>query len=70
VARLKWPGNSPDLNPIEHIWDLMKKRIKKRHRLIRTVEELKVEDINKAIEGQRKAVRRCWKHEGDNAFHG
>jgi hypothetical protein len=41
VARLKWPGNSPDLNPIEHIWDLIKKRIKKRHRFIQTMEELK-----------------------------
>jgi transposase len=25
INRLNWPGNSPDHNPIEHIWELMKK---------------------------------------------
>jgi transposase len=81
VARLRWPGNSPDLNPIEHIWDLMKKRIKQKHSLIRTVQELKavwqqewdqlsLDDINNAIEGQQEAVRRCWKHNGGNTFNG
>jgi transposase len=81
VARLRWPGNSPDPNPIEHIWDLMKKRIKQKHSLIRTVQELKavwqqewdqlsLDDINNAIEGQQEAVRRCWKHNGGNTFNG
>jgi len=81
VNRLNWPGNSPDLNPIEHIWDLIKKRIKEKYSLIRTVQELKtiwyqewdllsLDDINKIIEDQPKAVRRCWNHNGSNAFHG
>ena len=25
--KLPWPGNSSDLNPIEHVWDLLKSRI-------------------------------------------
>ena len=29
VAR--WPANSPDLNPIENIWGIMEKEIKKLH---------------------------------------
>jgi transposase len=81
VNRLKWPGNSPDLNPIEHIWDLIKKRIKQKYPIIGTMERLKaawqeewdilsLEDINKVIEHQKKAVIRCFNHIGDNDFHG
>ena len=29
VKLLKWPPFSPDLNPIEHMWDAMERRIKK-----------------------------------------
>jgi hypothetical protein len=45
----KWPGNSPDLNPIENVWGWMKKRIYRRD--IKTLDEL-----NHAIDEAWEAV--------------
>lgn len=37
---LSWPGNSPDMNPIEHMWALLKNEIYKLN--INSISELKV----------------------------
>ena len=29
IQTLEWPGNSPDMNPIEHLWAIVKQRIYK-----------------------------------------
>ena len=29
VKRIEWPSFSPDINPIEHFWDEMERRVKK-----------------------------------------
>jgi transposase len=30
IRLLPWPANSPDLNPIEHVWDFLGKRVRRR----------------------------------------
>jgi hypothetical protein len=43
---MDWPGNSPDLNPIENLWAILKARLKKKGNisslpnLIRAIKEL------------------------------
>jgi DDE superfamily endonuclease len=31
ISSLPWPAQSPDLNPIEHVWDQLEKAIRKRN---------------------------------------
>lgn len=39
VGRLQWPSSSPDMNPIEHLWDEVERRLKKQQP--KTITELK-----------------------------
>ncbi|CAJ0938384.1 unnamed protein product [Ranitomeya imitator] len=40
IEAVDWPARSPDLNPIEHIWDIMSRTIHQRHVAPQTVQEL------------------------------
>ena len=39
IQLLDWPGNSPDLNPIENLWVILKRRVSERH--CSSIDELK-----------------------------
>ncbi|KAL1489394.1 hypothetical protein ABEB36_014296 [Hypothenemus hampei] len=40
IRRLNWPAYSPDMNPIEHVWDYIKRRIHQRNNPPMTLNEL------------------------------
>ncbi|UYV84314.1 hypothetical protein LAZ67_X001824 [Cordylochernes scorpioides] len=41
IRRMDWPARFPDLNPIEHVWDALGRRIGARHPSPRTLVELR-----------------------------
>ena len=40
IDAMDWPARSTDLNPIEHLWDIMSRTIRRRHVAPQTVQEL------------------------------
>ncbi|GFV71020.1 transposable element Tcb2 transposase [Trichonephila clavipes] len=42
IQRMEWPTCSPDLNPIEHVWDILGRHIAARPRPPATVRDLEI----------------------------
>ena len=40
VTSVPWPAMSPDLNPIDHIWDILDRRIEVREPAVQNIRQL------------------------------
>ena len=82
IVKIDWPANSPDFNPIERIWTLMKQRIQRRRGaervttvqrmrevLIEEWENITVEEINREIMKLPAIMQRCIDVNGSNNYH-
>ena len=83
INKVDWPPNSPDLNPIEHLWNIMKSRIQTRRGVERvpTTGEMKlilkqeweritIEEINREVSKLPSILAQCISQKGGNKFHG
>lgn len=77
---LRWPANSPDLNPIEHIWDYMRRWIANQYGYlkadqVRSVwhqawDAVPMEYINWSMDHLFVVIERCLAQGGDNKYNG
>lgn len=76
VLVLPWPARSPDLSPIEHVWDMMGRRLQHLRRPPNTLVELRQqveiawneipqEDIDSLISGMPRRTAECIRVRGD-----
>lgn len=77
ISSIDWPPMSPDLNPIEHVWDSVKKRIRSRNNPPTTlaaltaaaIEEWEImpqEEIQHLISGMRRRLQEVIRARGGN----
>lgn len=58
IERMDWPARSPDINPLEHVWDILQRRICDRPVQPLTKEELTRAHIEEWAQIPRHAIRK------------
>lgn len=77
IQVMPWPANSPDLNPIEHLWDQIKRKVRARDPVPGTLQQLETaiaeewqrtpqEDIKKLIRSLNRRMQAVIKARGGN----
>ncbi|CAH1964740.1 unnamed protein product [Acanthoscelides obtectus] len=80
VTLLPWPPRSPDLSPIEHVWDMMGRRLLNLQRPPQTLEalreelvvawnEIPQEDIDHLTRTMPRRVGECVAHQGASTHY-
>jgi transposase len=59
IEILPWPANSPDLSPIEHVWDELKRRLQHRQHPPLTVHDLRQAVVQEWQNIPQEFLRRC-----------
>ena len=59
INRMEWPAKSPDLNPIENVWGLMKRRISRRLTNEHTLNDLRAMVLEEWERIPLQTIRRC-----------
>ncbi|KAK7098382.1 hypothetical protein V1264_002693 [Littorina saxatilis] len=58
VTTLPWPAMSPDLNPLEHVWDILGRRIQALQPPVQTLRELEAALHREWLQVTREQIRR------------
>lgn len=80
VNLLPWPPRSPDLSPIEHVWDMMGRRLRNlpnppltlealRHQVQVAWDAISQEDIDHLLESMPKRVNECVRNRGGQTHY-
>ena len=80
IDAIDWPSRSPDLNPIEHLWDVMYRCIRRRQvppqtvqeltdALIQVWEEIPQDTIRRLIRSMPRCCRECIQARGGHTHY-